>query len=308
MITPEGDYLSNLTAPDLRPYFKHLHWRKMGHSMGHLVASDWADKAVYDPVFGLYKNCGLWTRDEAAILHNVVESLPQGDWLDIGCHTGWTSWHIQRAKNNYVHYCDPCGFIFRERIMENSESGHGIPGVPLSMTSNEYFASERMFFFNFGGQQCIRMRDSSGEWFHGCFTWKEGKGFTKYNPDFTPTFQGVVIDGDHEPGKPLEDAINAHSVLADTGVIMFHDFIGAPVREAVTWLMDHHPDCASFGGPAYECDCGRGFKARVYWTPHMVACCWRGDFTPPDHVGDPRINWAPHIHQMKKDFDFRRLS
>jgi hypothetical protein len=99
-----------------------------------------------------------------------------------------------------------------------------------------------------------------------------------------------VIDGDHEPGAPMQDAQNAYKHLSDTGVILFHDFIGGPVREAVTWLMD------------------QGFKARVYFTPHLVACCWRGEFTPPDHVPDARINWFNHMLQMKRDFDFGRLS
>lgn len=290
MITSEGDYLSNLSAPDLRPYFKHLHWRKMGHSMGHLVASDWADKPDNDPVFGLYKKCGLWTRDEAAILYTVARLLPSGDWLDIGCHTGWTSWHIQRANNNYVHYCDPCEMLFRQRIQENSESGVNIPGSPISSTSNEFFERDRMFFVNRGGDQCIRMRASDIRWIPGCFTWVDDKGFSKYNPDFTPTFTGVVIDGDHSEGKPQEDAENAARHLAETGVILFHDGIGRPVREAVTWLMDN------------------GFKARIYFTPHIVFVCWRGDFTPPDHQRDELINWAPHIKEMSKDFDFRRLS
>lgn len=83
--------------------------------------------------------------------------------------------------------------------------------------------------------------------------------------------RGFCIDGDHEPSEPLKDAQGAARHLAETGVIIFHDFIGQPVRDAVTWLMD------------------QGFKARVYMTPHMVACCWRGDFTPPVHISDPNL-------------------
>lgn len=252
MITPEGDYLSNLTAPDLRPYFKHLHWRKMGHSMGHLVASDWADKADDDPVFGLYKNCGLWTRDEAAILY-VCAIRTNGVWVDVGSHTGWTSRNICAGSNSGVLAIDPMLAVpeFNVRFRDNTRTLlNSVIGV--GSTSSEFFSS-----------------------------------IDDPNPR---RFVGFVIDGDHEPEKPLEDAQNAVRHLSDTGVIMFHDFIGAPVREAVTWLMD------------------QGFKARVYWTPHMVACCWRGDFTPPEHESDPRIIWGSHIHQMSKDFDFRRLS
>lgn len=250
MITPEGDYLSNVQGPDLRSYFKHLHWRKMPHSMGHLVASDWADKPVDDPMFGLYKNCGLWTRDEAAILDGwVTASGMQAKWIDIGAHTGWTSKHINWSSNAPVMCVDPMLSVpeFRRRFIENT----GFPqGWVYARTSNEFF------------------HDVLGN----------------------VTVSGVVIDGDHSEGNPLEDAINAFAVLAETGVIIFHDGIGRPTREAVTWLM------------------GQGFKARLYWTPYLVFVCWRGDFTPVDHIPDARIDWTNHKLEMQKDFDFERLS
>ncbi len=249
MITPEGDYLSNLSAPDLRPHFTHLHWRVMPHSMGHLVASDWADKAVDDPVFGLYKNCGLWTRDEAAILYTVAEACA-GEWVDIGAHTGWTSAHIAAAHSS-VDAVDPMLRLqgFADRFEENMEHCWTFLDEYHGRTSNDFFTNITM-----------------------------GK------------FMGVCIDGDHSEGKPLEDAKNAYKHLAETGVILFHDGIGRPVREAVTWLMN------------------QGMKARCYWTPHIVFACWRGDFKPPDHKTDPRIDWRPHLQQMKRDFDFGRLS
>lgn len=252
MITAEGDYLSNVQGPDLRSYFKHLHWRKMPHSMGHLVASDWADKPVDDPMFGLYKNCGLWTRDEAAILHAWAANgiRLQGLWLDIGAHTGWTSKHINYGTNSTVLCIDPmlADRGFRYRWSENT----GFPG----------------------------------SWAHGITSAQE---FAMENGSPTK-LAGVCIDGDHEPGKPLEDAQNAATHLAETGVIIFHDGIGRPTREAVTWLM------------------GQGFKARLYWTPYLVFVCWRGDFTPVDHIPDARIDWTNHKLAMQKDFDFERLS
>ena len=52
---------------------------------------------------------------------------------------------------------------------------------------------------------------------------------------------------------------------------MLHDGVGKPVQEAVEWLM------------------ANGFKARAYFTPHLVFCCWRGDFAPPDHIPDPEV-------------------
>ncbi len=258
-------YLSNLTCPDLTPHFKHLVSRPMPHSFGHDVPSDWGDKADDDPVFGIYKRCGFWTHDEAALLYNVAKALGPAGWWDIGCHTGWTSAHIAAAypipldhkqahqsgaRFNYVIGIDPMVGVFRDRIRENNVQGPG-----------------RCYGFE--------VADTSSRW------------IKKYGADWPPG--GVCIDGDHEPGKPLEDAQNAVAHLTDTGVIIFHDFIGQPVREAVAWLLDH------------------GFHARIYKTPHMVACCWRGDFSPPDHIPDPHVVEAliPHIAQMT-DFDFTR--
>ena len=234
-------YRSNLTCPDLTPRFKHLHVRPMGHSFGHDVPSDWADKKPKDMRFGIYKNCGMWTHDEAAILYNV-SARTNGDWVDIGAHTGWTTAHIGLA--NPVIAVEPmlCDLDFALRFVENvGEMRLG----EFHGRSDEYFAS------------------AAGK--------KERVGF--------------CIDGDHEPGKPLEDARGAVQHLAQDGVIIFHDFIGKPVREAVQWLMS------------------KGFSCCVYFTPHMIACCWRGAFMPPLHIPDPGL---PDLKARCPDFDFGR--
>ena len=70
---------------------------------------------------------------------------------------------------------------------------------------------------------------------------------------------------------PQADAYGAAMHLHDTGVILLHDGFGEPVQEAVRWLQD------------------QGFRTRIYLTPHIVACCWRGDFTPPTHIPEPAI-------------------
>lgn len=238
-------YRSNLEAPDLTPHFKHLVSRPMPHSFGHDVPSDWGDKADDDPVFGIYKRCGMWTHDEAAILGEVVSRTGmQAGWIDIGAHTGWTSKHINWSSNSAVMCVDPMLAVpgFRWRFLENT-------GFPV---------------------RWIYPKPSS-EFFHDVMGNIE--------------VQGVCIDGDHEPGKPLEDAIAAAKHIADDGVIIFHDFLGKPVREAVQYLM------------------GLGFHCRVYKTPHMIGLCWRGDFVPPVHVPDPNL---PDLEARCPDFDFTR--
>jgi hypothetical protein len=237
-------YRSNLTAPDLAPNFKHLVSRPMGHSFSHDVPSDWGDKAEDDPLFGLYKRCGMWTHDEAAILYNIVKPIG-GVWLDIGAHTGWTSAHIW-AAGGIPCPIDPMFGVreFRDRFAANTRVGLR----PYPFTSQAYF------------------RD-------------------RYNA--SAIMQGAVIDGDHEPGKPLEDAQNCAKHITGDAVLVFHDFIGRPVREAVEWLME------------------RDWKARVYFTPHVVACCWRGDYTPPVHVPDAAVA-KQLIDGRMRDFDFTR--
>jgi SAM-dependent methyltransferase len=233
-----------LEVPDLRPHFKHLHWRPMPHSMGVPVASDFADRPASDPVFGLYKNCGLWTQDEAAILYNIAAAV-RGRWLDLGCHTGWTSAH-QAAAGCEVTAVDNMlpVFPFHERFQENVEAW-----------DIEAFAGTTQEFF---------------EW---------------VSPD--ARFSGVVIDADHEHPWPLKDAQKAVEHLEERGVILFHDFIGRPVRTAVEYLMS------------------RGFNCRVYWTAHMVACCWRGEFVPPQHRPLPGIDWQ-RVKESMRDFVFDR--
>jgi hypothetical protein len=87
-------------------------------------------------------------------------------------------------------------------------------------------------------------------------------------------FDGVMIDGDHCWMNPLQDAVWSFKHLASTAVILLHDFIGGPVREATKYLM---------------CE---GMKCRVYCaSSQLLAVCWRGDFTPPDYTPDPKIDW-----------------
>ncbi len=197
---------------DLRPHFRHLHWRPMPHSFGVDVASDWADKADDDPVFGLYKRCGLWTMDEAQILHECAGAFP-GRWLDIGSHTFWTTAHIVAAGQIEVTAIDPMLRVreFLDRCWTNIDD---IPGARRieAFTECEYGTSEE-YFAHF-------IDDAE--------------------------FSGFCVDGDHSEGKPLEDAINAVKHLAERGVILFHDATGRPVQEAVEYCVGQGFQCKAY--------------------------------------------------------------
>lgn len=223
------NYKSNLQAPDLRPYFKHIHERVEPNSQGHTVISDFADKADDDPVFGVHKRCWFWTLDEAAILYNCAKQR-QGQWLDIGGHTGWTAMYLEAAGSE-VTILDPMyrndDFMWRalENTGRNKENPGGMWFQPLT----------------------------SGEFFHS----------RKYG-----TFEGIVIDGSHDRPYPFLDAYDSMWI---TDLIIFHDYRGEPIKEAYRWLLDN------------------GFQGRTYTTPNGVAVCWRGEFTPPEHVPDPKL-------------------
>jgi len=100
---------------------------------------------------------------------------------------------------------------------------------------------------------------------------------------------GACIDGNHDAPHPQRDAQLAAVNLADNGVIVFHDFWGKPIRDGV------------------DCLLGMGFKARVYDTPNGMAACWIGNFTPPDHIPDPAIDWVNVRRSRARDFDFSRV-
>lgn len=169
----------------------------MPHSGGIPVGSDWTDRAADDPVFGLYKRCGFWNMAEAAILFDCARQF-QGQWLDIGAHTGWTAAHIATASPaNTVIAVEPMFALaeFRQRAEDNLQSCGVLGRVNL------YAARSNQF---------------------------EARGLG--------SFAGVCVDGDHDPPHPRNDAILADSILGSRGVVLFHDAHGAPVQEGVEYL------------------------------------------------------------------------
>jgi precorrin-6B methylase 2 len=238
-------YRSNLTCPDLTPYFKHARSAPEPGSFGHDVLHDWADSDY--PLRG--DPPGFLTHDEAAILWNCAKQFSgMCWWLDIGAATGWTTAHVAgSAPSVCVASVDPafkCSAVL-QRFEDNT--------LQWSAQRQAVALSSTAFF---------------------------------YQPSMI-RFDGVMIDGGHDWHQPLLDTQHAVEVLRPSGVIILHDFIGGPVQEAVNWLID------------------KGFKARIYFTPFMLAVCWRGDFEPPNHVSDPNL---PDLKARCPGFDFSRCS
>jgi SAM-dependent methyltransferase len=210
---------------------------------GRPYLSDWADKADDDPVFGIYKKCGFMFEDEAAVLYQSAKQL-RGLWLDIGCHTGWTALHVVHA-------------------------GSAVIAIDPMLTNKEFHSRAETNIVRAGCFNQIRLLPQTSREFFG-------------TTEFDVEIQGAVIDGEHSWGGPLYDAVCSFKRLAPDGAIVFHDFAGGPVREAVRYLM---------------CE---GMKCRVYFlSMQLLAVCWRGDFTPPDYEKPAGIDWDEYQNRFQ---------
>jgi len=87
------------------------------------------------------------------------------------------------------------------------------------------------------------------------------------------TFDGFVIDGNHDAPEPLNDARGCLSISRQDCVMVFHDLRGQPIQDAVRFLKNE------------------GFSSKEYLTPNGLAVCWRGysKFVAPVHVPDPAV-------------------
>jgi Methyltransferase domain len=198
-------YRSNLLAPDLQPYFKHVISRPMPHSQGHDVLSDFADKADDDPIFGPFKQCGFWTHDEVAILYHVAEKI-KGHWLDIGAHTGWTAAHLLQVGVATVVCVDPM---------------YGNPDFLKRTEDNLWDAS-----YGANYSSCS-LKDVTSDTFFGINHWM---------------YDGIVIDGDHEAPQPYRDAMHAWECVSPRGVVLFHDTRIPSVQPGYRYFEQDRPD------------------------------------------------------------------
>jgi hypothetical protein len=226
-------YQSNLTAPDLAPYFRLLDPPMLTCWGAHDMPSD--------PDF--LPACGFMTHDEAAILYHCAKAWPKR-WVDIGARLGWSGRHLI-AGGADVDFVDPeyKNHDFKLRLMENCSD---VSGAIYPCNSEQYFSAMR-------------------------------------------SIRAACIDGCHDAPEPTLDAVRAINVGAN--VLVWHDFQGQPVRDAVAAIM-----------------AGYGWRARVYWTPNGMAVAWRDGcgFVPPTHVPDPLVDWR-EIQRRMSDFDFSRV-
>lgn len=230
-------YRSNLSAPDLLPYFKHVRFDHIG---GHTFLAD----PDFDP------RCGFFTPDEAAILYHVALGINAqvggSHWLDIGARTGWTAAHIIAAGGSVVAL-EPEYYRkdFLGRALEN-----------INPVRDKFARLQPVFLPSA----------------------RRAKEFFEERTPGSPKFDGIVIDGNHDEPEPLHDAANGLVHAKPSAVFVIHDFLGPATWDAAKYLRE------------------QGFKCRLYWTPNVIAVCWRGfeGWAPPAHRADPQL---VHVHR-----------
>lgn len=250
-------YTSNLTAPDLRPFFKLAD--PMIQKLGHDCPSD----PDFEP------NCTFLTDDEAAILYAIAKAWPKR-WVDIGARFGWSTAHIARALDE--------GDGLEVTAVDQEYSANGTQSAFSDRALENYCAATRECFLSYCG--------TSEAYFS------------------TPReIDAAMIDGNHDSPEPTLDAIRASRAGAQ--VLVFHDFAGKPIRDAVKYFLG---DCSFNNGRGETTRMESIWHARVYWTPNVMAVAWRDGcgFTPPDHVRDPRVDWSGMERIVAEDFDVRR--
>jgi predicted O-methyltransferase YrrM len=169
--------------------------------------------------------CGYVSAQEARLLYAIAASRMPGRWIELGSHTGWSAAHVA-AAGWYVTAVDPrfAEPDFRRRASENLDRAGASGRVVLTASTSEE-----------------RLTQSQEKRLH---------------------FSGAFVDGDHE--HPLRDAQLLLPWLSEQAVVVFHDHVGQPVRDAVAWLAE------------------QGFHVRVYDTSREMAVCWRGGWEPPE--------------------------
>jgi predicted O-methyltransferase YrrM len=140
---------------------------------------------------------GFVNKDEAHILYHLARQFRYKNALEIGCHVGFSAWHLLKAGVN-LSICDPILFVpeVRKAVIEALAEFRGayhLTGFPSPQAALEL-----------GGEH--------GPWSF-CF-----------------------IDALHHHPYPLLDAIAAAQLCAQDAMIIFHDAIIPAVYEAVGFL------------------------------------------------------------------------
>jgi lipopolysaccharide biosynthesis glycosyltransferase/GR25 family glycosyltransferase involved in LPS biosynthesis len=88
----------------------------------------------------------------------------------------------------------------------------------------------------------------------------------------------AFIDGDHEGDGPLRDAQECEQHMEENALVLFHDLSSPFVTRGLDYFRD------------------AGWSTRIYNTMQIMGVAWRGEVTPVEHRGDPRVRWEVPKH------------
>jgi hypothetical protein len=129
--------------------------------------------------------------DEAHLLYNNALQFAGNLGIEIGCASGYSSWHILKAGMRLA-ICDPV----------------------LAVTSEKRALSERLSEF----QDLVEMTATPSP-----------IGVLDLGVHHGP-WSFAFIDANHDSPYPLIDAIAVHHYCAQDAIIMFHDCVGEPAN------------------------------------------------------------------------------
>ncbi len=185
---------------------------------------------------------GFLSRDEAHILYNLALPLAGQPALEIGCWVGWSACHLALAGVN-LDVVDP--LLARPEILATVESSLTAAGV-----------RDRVNLVPGSSPDAVHQlaQQAQRQW------------------------SLIFIDGDHEAGGPLADAIACAQYAAPDALIVFHDLASPDVSAGLDYFRQ------------------QGWQTLVYQTMQIMGIAWRGQVQPIEHHPDPGVNWTLPDH------------
>eukprot|EP01128_Nolandella_sp_AFSM9_P000217 TRINITY_DN10392_c0_g1_i1.p1 TRINITY_DN10392_c0_g1~~TRINITY_DN10392_c0_g1_i1.p1 ORF type:complete len:279 (+),score=19.17 TRINITY_DN10392_c0_g1_i1:87-923(+) len=234
---PPGDYVSpNFQVVRVERCFPKLIRGNLQSITNPLFRKHIAHNWYVDPDF---PECGFLTRDEAHVVFNNALMFQGKHALEIGSHTGWSTVHL------------------------------ALGGVRLDVIEPQLTQDPRVLLALIGSLRIAHI-DHIVNLVPG-FSPKEVETLAHW--PLERRWSLFLIDGNHNPGYPLNDAQVCSKYAEETAMILFHDVVFPPVAEGLLYLRSI------------------GWKTRLYQTQQMMGVAWRGNCCPIDHVPDPRQRW-----------------
>jgi Methyltransferase domain len=196
---------------------------------------------------------GLLTWDEATILYNYGRMLRDKPFLEIGCWIGWST-VITGFSGTQISVIDPV--LGGEPQGEACRDSLNRAGLSSQIKLHGGFSPEAIERFTPAGQK----------------------------------WSGFFVDGNHDGDAPTQDVSKCHHYAANDCVLLLHDMVMPPIRDALRWLQRN------------------GWHVGIHCTTQVIGVAWRGNLNPIAHRPDPAVNWKREFAANWPELlDFDRL-